>query len=204
MTLIEDLLDLQVPTGITISPNNQQVLYSTGLSGFSSHRVGEHTLSTIWLASTGHPGSAKQLTSGEYNDHHPRWSRDGKSIAFISDRPKQGEEWAIYTVPATGGEDPTPVTDQTETSIDSFSFSPDGRSIAYISTRKETEEQTRKREEKDDANVYGQAWKYDGLRLVDLATKQVSNLFDNDRHVREFVFMSAEKIAFLHTKTTTM
>jgi dipeptidyl aminopeptidase/acylaminoacyl peptidase len=204
MTLIDDLLDLQVPTDIQISPNNQQILYSTSLPGLSTHRVGDHAVSTIWLATTGHPGSAKQLTSGEYNDQHPRWSPDGKSLALISDRPKAGEKWAIYTLAIAGDPDPEPVTStESETSIKTFSFSPDGRSIAYISSTK-TQEQIRREKEKDDANVYGNAWKYQGLHFVDLATKEVLTLFNNDRHVLELVFLSASKIAFLHTKTTTM
>ena len=55
---------------------------------------------------------AKQITDGDFEDAHPTWTPDGKSIAFSSAR---NENWDIelkgdiYVVPADGGE-PTRLT----------------------------------------------------------------------------------------------
>ena len=42
-----------------------------------------------------------QVTSGPYNDHNPRWSTDGKSIAFL--REAQGDKEDLCVVSAEGG-----------------------------------------------------------------------------------------------------
>lgn len=185
MTLIEDLLDLQTPNVVRISPNSQQVLYSTTL--FFGAKKGEHATSTLWLAETGHAGSSKQVTSGLYCDQTPRWSPDGASIAFTSDRAKQGEQWAIYLLPTKFGGEAYPVTAaENERTIDRLEFSPDGNFIAYTSADEKTPEKKAKEKDKDDAKVWGEDWPHSRLRLVHVATKQVTILTPNDAHVMEF------------------
>src|ERR1700761_4298800 len=92
--LLRQLCDLKIPNAIRLSPTGQEVLYSTQLSW--GHRKGKHVVSTLWLAMTGQPKSARKLTSGSFNDHAPLWHPDGQRIALVSDRAKQGERWAIY------------------------------------------------------------------------------------------------------------
>ena len=46
-------------------------------------------------------GQARQLTSGNYSNSRPAWSRDGKSLYFYS--PREGS-LAIWKVPVEGGE----------------------------------------------------------------------------------------------------
>jgi dipeptidyl aminopeptidase/acylaminoacyl peptidase len=80
-------------------------------------------------------GAANQITSGDdWNDSDPRWSPDGKRIAFVSNR--TGKEFDfdrntdVWVVPATGGE-PVRVSDHAGPDR-SPRWSPDGRSIAYL------------------------------------------------------------------------
>ena len=74
---------------------------------------------------------AKQITDGDYEDSHPTWSPDGKSIAFSSAR---SEDWDIaflgdvYVVPAEGGE-PERLTPG-DGVYSAPSWSPDGSMIA--------------------------------------------------------------------------
>lgn len=74
---------------------------------------------------------AKQITDGDYEDSHPTWTPDGKSIAFSSAR---GEDWDIellgdvYVVPAEGGE-PERLTPG-DGVYSAPSFSPDGSMLA--------------------------------------------------------------------------
>ncbi|KAF4501639.1 peptidase yuxL [Fusarium agapanthi] len=130
-TFAQTLCDLQVPKVIKFSPNGQQILYSTSLIG--GHRKGKNALSTLWIASSAEPLSSRQLTSGLFNDTCPKWGSDGNSIVFVSDRAKVGESSAIYMLRMDGG-DAIPITDaENEEDIESFLFSPDGKTIAFSS-----------------------------------------------------------------------
>jgi dipeptidyl aminopeptidase/acylaminoacyl peptidase len=62
----------------------------------------DRSFSALWAFPTD-GGSGKQLTSGDSNDLSPRWSPDGKQIAFVS---KRGNDSAtqIYVIAPDGGE----------------------------------------------------------------------------------------------------
>lgn len=186
MTLIEDLLDLQIPQVVKLSPDGQKVIYSTSLVHGS--KKGEHSVATIWLAETGKPKSARQLTSGLYNDHDPKWSPDGETVSFLSDRAKQGESCAIYLISTKGGE-AYPVTKAgNERNIDRYEFSPDGKFIAFLSADEKSDERKAKDKDKDDAQVWGQDWEYARLRTVHTSTKKVTTLVQKDAHIMDLAW----------------
>ncbi|KAK3710613.1 hypothetical protein LTR37_010240 [Vermiconidia calcicola] len=201
MTLMEELLQLQVPRNVRISPNSQQVLYSTNTP--LSNRTGDHEVYTLWLAETGHPRSSRQMTSGLYCDHAPRWCPDGNSIAFISDRAKQSEQWAIYMLPTKAGGEAYPVTPaENERAMGQFEFDPNGKTIAFLSADEKSPDQKAKEKDKDDPKVWGEDWPYNRLRLVHVATKRVTTIVSNDAHILDFAWNDdGTKIAYIETKT---
>src|SRR5207244_1818075 len=112
----------------------------------------------IWVAPLDGFSEPRQFTSGERNDGSPRWSPDGRWLAFVSNRDGEDEKKAkgqLYVLPADGGE-PRRLTDGKESvealyeldvdaegaeprrltepdeSASNPSFSPDGSLIAYI------------------------------------------------------------------------
>lgn len=93
--------------------------------------------SRIYLASR--DGSQiRQLTQGPRSDQHPRWSPDGRYLAFLSDRDgKVGEEEGmdplgsqIFILPVEGGE-ARRIT-HIRGGIQEFAWSPDGKAIAFF------------------------------------------------------------------------
>lgn len=204
MTLIEDLLDLQVPNSIALSPNGQHIVYSTTLP--MGHRTGEHDLSTLWTAQTGKPHSARQLTSGKYNDRAPEWTKDGQSVAFLSDRGKAGESCAIYSMPVSSGGEPLPLTPaEHEQGIKKFAISPDGKKVAFLSPDEKSEEKKKREKEKDDAFVWGQDWEFTRLRVLDVTSKEVSVLVSKDAQILDFAWNDdGTALAFAETKNTTL
>jgi dipeptidyl aminopeptidase/acylaminoacyl peptidase len=77
-------------------------------------------------------GSAppRQVTSGAYRDAEPRWSPDGRWLAFTSAR---GEDPAqLFVLPADGPGEPRRLTDRDE-AVRDVAWSPDGTRLAFVS-----------------------------------------------------------------------
>jgi len=87
--------------------------------------------SAVWLAPLDGSEEPRQFTSGERGDASPRWSPDGRWLAFVSSR--DGEEkkahGELYVLPADGGE-PRRLTEGEE-GVESIAWSPDSRRIAF-------------------------------------------------------------------------
>ncbi|WP_298819428.1 S9 family peptidase [Chloroflexus sp.] len=73
-------------------------------------------------------GSVRRFTRGK-NDRQPRWSPDGKWLAFVSSR--DDERGQIYLIPVDGGE-ARQLTTMANGASDP-AWSPDGRQIAFLS-----------------------------------------------------------------------
>lgn len=103
-----------------VSPDGKYVAYT--LTVYDIHK--NEGNSDIFIVSTD-GNERRQLTFSEKKDHSPRWSGDGKSIAFLSDR---GGSSQIYIIPSGGGE-PRRLTN-IATEVKSFAWSPDGKYFA--------------------------------------------------------------------------
>ena len=100
----------------------------------------------IWLYDT-KAGEVVRLTKTG-KDSSPRWSPDGKLIAFLSN---QAGEAQIYLSAITGAE-PVQLTNKSG-AISSFAWSPDSKQIAFLASEPKSEDQKRRELEKDDAQV---------------------------------------------------
>ncbi|MGN6425349.1 MAG: S9 family peptidase [Leifsonia sp.] len=86
----------------------------------------------LWsIPLTGH-AAPRRVTRG-FRDTAPRFSPDGRLIAFLRAVPKSAPQ--LYVVDAAGGE-PVQVTDRT-LGVSEFAWAPDGRSLAFVSREPE-------------------------------------------------------------------
>lgn len=160
----ELLVSWRRPSDPRIAPSGERVAFVVK----PVSREGEHPESGIWLVPFG-SGTCRPFTGGLWNDDAPRWSPDGRRLAFLSDRAERGKQ-SLYVMPLEGGEAQR-VFDQ-EGDLADPQWSPDGRLIAVLVTEPETEEEKRRREERDDARVWDSDWKFRRLWLVDPETRQ--------------------------------
>jgi dipeptidyl aminopeptidase/acylaminoacyl peptidase len=111
-----------------LSPDGRRVAYVINRIDAEANRY----RSAIWVAALDGSEEPTQLTSGERSDGSPRWSPDGRWLAFISNRAGDDEEKApaeLYVLAADGGE-PRRLTEGKE-DVQSIAWSPDSQRIAF-------------------------------------------------------------------------
>ncbi len=109
-----DLMRYAVVREVRVSPDGSQVAYDL-------RRVVEEDdsyTSAIWIVGADGSG-ARQLTAGLGDDTYPRWSPDGRELAFLSDR---GEGLQIHVLSLDGGE--AGVVSGLSGSVSSFCWAP--------------------------------------------------------------------------------
>lgn len=86
-------------------------------------------------------GTSRQLTKGRFSTLSPRFSPNGRTVAFIRTPHNYAEVGQIYKVPSSGGRTTRLVgsatySEREPSSISTFSWSPNGKQIAYIDSQK--------------------------------------------------------------------
>ncbi len=148
---VDDLLAVKSVGDPQLSPDGRSIVYVVS----EVDKDAGKTNSALWLVSTS-GGEPKQLTTSPGTNNHPRWSPDGKSIAFVSSRGGSAQVWLL---PMDGGE----ARQLTKLPIDVSGpiWSPKGDKIAFTAevypgkTAEETAAKDKEKEaEKSKARVY--------------------------------------------------
>lgn len=92
----EDLFSLELVNEIEFSPDGKHLIYTLKRTDKKKNKY----FTNIFLMSSDGT-EISQFTYGDWNDTSPRWSPDGKWLAFLSNRDEKSN---IYVIPANGGE----------------------------------------------------------------------------------------------------
>jgi dipeptidyl aminopeptidase/acylaminoacyl peptidase len=144
---------------------------------------GQNRKRHIWIHEAGEENS-RQFTYSDKSESGPRWSPDGKTLAFLSDR---GEAQQIYLMRADGGEGVALT--KGKNGVRGFEWSPDGTRIAYIAPDAKSEAEEKKEKDKDDAHVADKEDKRGRLWVVNVATGETKALTKPSWDVRQIVWM---------------
>ena len=103
-----------------VSPDGKRVAFTIGDVNFDGNRV----VNQIYVTSIVGGSEIKRLTSGDKSSSSPRWSPDGKKIAFVTG----SQIWVMDS----DGDDKQQVT-KISTGAGGPVWSPDGKWIAFTS-----------------------------------------------------------------------
>lgn len=160
---IDDLLALKIVSDPQISPDGTMIAFVLQDNDIEQNTTG----SSIWLVSSagGKNNPPRQLTSGTYHDTTPRWSPNGQTIAFLSDRTGTPQ---LYLLPMHGGE--AWQISSLGQGVTEYSWHPRGRLFLVHSYWKPADDQ----EDIETANTSRQvtSYKYQGEYLDGIGDKQ--------------------------------
>jgi dipeptidyl aminopeptidase/acylaminoacyl peptidase len=128
---IEDIFELARVGDPRISPEGDWVAYT--VSKTSLERGTSDT--DIWMVPLD-GGEPVRLTTSDKSESSPRWSPDGKYLAFLSGR--DGNKTQVWLLPRLGGE-AFRLTDY-ETGVSSYDWSPDSSRLAVVVRDQDPEE----------------------------------------------------------------
>lgn len=173
---LDDFFNAVDIRAVKISPDGRAVVIETHRADWAASRF----RSDLWLYRDADGGRLVALTQSGH-DSSPEWSPDGRSIAFLSDRPqpsaaseepgsdKEKKDVAqLYVIPADGGE-AFAVTNGKE-EVRAFAWTPDS-CMLYFATRtpwsKEKEDAYKK--EWQDVNQFRESERGDQITAASLA-----------------------------------
>ncbi|MGH9803458.1 MAG: TolB family protein, partial [Blastocatellia bacterium] len=122
---INDIFNLEAASDPQISPDGRRVVYVRQFAEI----MADKRCSNLWIVNvdgTDH----RPLTTGNFNDTSPRWSPDGKQLAYISNRAEMpGSQSQIYRRWMDTGET-AKLTNLTQ-SPSGLNWSPDGKWLSF-------------------------------------------------------------------------
>lgn len=172
----EEMMRVKVIKGIEVSPTGKDVVFNV-IEPLMDESHSQFVMN-IYKGTTDGQKNATNITQDEYINRNPRWSPDGKSIAYISNR--SGKQ-NIYVIPPNGGE-AIQVTD-CETAIQTLRWSPDSKSIAFVMSNPLTDEQKAQIKGKDDVIVVDEIVQRNHLWVVNIGSGiQTPTVLTDDRY----------------------
>lgn len=178
----EDFAALRDVADPQLSPDGDWIAYTVKTTDLAKDK----RPSNLWLARCDGAVS-RQLTFGENSQTHPRWSPDGRWLAFLSSRGDEDEDTQLWLLPRDGGE-AEKLTDP-KGGVDDFAWAPDSRRLVLVirdvdpraATGKDKDKKTppplvidRYQFKKDEDGYLTD--RYSHLNLFDLATHQLAPL----------------------------
>ncbi len=218
---LEEALGLKLLNSAKISPDGRLVVYSLRETNWK----GNEFISQLWLVSVS-SGNSFQLTRGKKSVGSAEWSPDGHWLAFTAERefnaiepppPREKKEETKDSKKEASGGDGKPADKQiwlispnggeawqltkSETDVDDFHWSKDGKSILFTANPPETKSSKDRKEKYSDYDVIEKDYRQDQLWLVDVNAAAKDSLPVPARQVTTDASLNVMSFAWSHDGT---
>ena len=172
----EDILSIRELSDIQLSPDGKQIAFVITEPAASNTQP---RVSNIWTMPVDGRESPRALIPGLINAGSPRWSPDGKTLAFLSDHAKAGVQ--IYLLGA--GEANAVQLTSVPGGVEGFEWSPDSKSIAFV-----THDEQEKKAAGNDAIEVDRHLDYSRLWISSVSDRKAVQVTKQDFEIYELAW----------------
>jgi Tol biopolymer transport system component len=123
---LDDLHRLQEVSDPQIAPDGAWVAYTVS----QAEPVSDQMVSDLWMTSWDGQTTVRLTSTPRESEHAPRWSPDGRYLAFLSSRGDSADADQLWLLSRRGGE--AELASQIKTGIQDYAWSPDGRRMVLV------------------------------------------------------------------------
>jgi dipeptidyl aminopeptidase/acylaminoacyl peptidase len=200
----EAVLSIRDVRGLQISPDGKQVVFVVREPADPKLPRAPRT-SNIWIVPTDGSEPPRPWIPNLKNATSPRWSPDGRWLAFLSDRgesvsndPDTTVQIHLLRSDAAKAERLTSVPG----GVEDFEWSPDSSMIAFVAREQPTAKEQERQSAGDDAIEVDRNFKYSKLWIANLSDRKAAQVTKQDFEINELAWSPrGDEIALVIART---
>jgi len=154
-------------------------------------------LSQIWVSNVDTKENV-QYTFNLKSSTSPKFSPDGKMIAFLSTRSGKNQVWVMNTL---GGEGRKLTSEKKD--VKAIKWSPDGKIISFLKSDDDSEEEVKSKENKTDVILVDKSFKYSHIYSYNISKDTVMQITKGNFSVNNYDYSpNGSEIIFSHQDDT--
>ena len=123
---VEDLSRVREVADPRISPDGAWVAYTVRTQDLKADR----RQTDLWMTSWDGATTLRLTTTEKESESQPRWSPDGRTLAFLSSRGDDDDASQVWLLPRAGGE--AERVSDVRPGVDDYAWSPDGTRFVFV------------------------------------------------------------------------